>query len=332
MSNYGFTAKGTDGKVLVSSEGLTLHLHSKVLCSARIDLPHPVNGINPLATAFRNPVAYTAIFTLSGGDTTNRNTVLPFLKFNSSNTPASVIGTEFSTLSNGNTLVTILVIQQAVGSGAPSIYLFTPLSNIPVDNSLGNYGLQVYSNNSSLSFDSRYEPLKVVGTADGFFPSVCRAASNGSGYSPQLTPDQSTYLNHSTTSNFNDLLYYCPAHSYGAEKMMYEFTNTTCNGWDYFGACIGSTTNYAEGNLWYAYYKGVLTPNGNSSTKLSYVPYYYTHIRRTASSTGWAFLGLEDLFGGGAGDVNVDTNDYVNTTRNTDQPYSLLLTRSSYYD
>jgi hypothetical protein len=322
--SYGFSVKNNLGHVIASTDGTTMQFYQKKVCDFVRYINHPVHSINPMENAYQDVAIYKAVFYVPYG--TNPKVAMPFLKFNSNLTPAAVIETSIDSSNN----VTIFVLQKNA-SAAPSIYLFTPAYCFTVS---GEYGMVLRDSNNRITFDSGFLPLKVIGSGDGYFPSSCREAGNGSDYSPNLTPDTGNDVYHPvpTSTPVSDLLYYCPVAAYGAEIMTYEKSEEHCKGVDICGVCLGWESSYAEGNLWYAYYKGVLAPATDGVTKFIYIPYLYTHQQRSAKDSGWAILGVEDLWGGS---IEVDSQAisiaFINTTRNTSQPYTILLTKASYY-
>lgn len=322
--SYGFSVKNNLGHIIASTDGTTMQFYQKKVCTFDRYINHPVHSINPMGSAYQSAAIYKATFYVPYGS--NPKVAMAFLKFNSNLTPASVIETSIDNSNN----VTVFILQQNA-SAAPSIYLFTPAYCFTVS---GEYGMVLRDSNNRITFDSGFLPLRVISSGDGYFPSSCREGSNGSGYSPNLTPDTSTTVSHSLSSSESiyDLLYYCPVAAYGAELVTYEREESKCTGLDAYGACIGRKNVYAEGNLWYAYYKGVLKPMSATSTVFTYVPYLYTHQFRSQSNSGWSIGGIENLWGGG---ISVDgqgiNSAFVNTTRNTSQPYTILLTKASYY-
>lgn len=320
---YGFSITNNLGHIIASTGGTTMQFYQSKVCSFDRYINHPVYSIYPVSSAYRNCAIYKATFYVPYGS--EAKVAMPFLKFNYNYTPAAVIETSIS-----DNTVTIFVMQQNA-SAAPSIYLFVPAYCFTISNS---YGMLLRNENNKITYDSGFLPLRIIGEGDGYFPTACRNGSNGSGYSPNLDPDTSTTINHSlyVSSDLSDLLYYCPVAAYGAELVTYERTESKCKGLDACGSCLGYSTSYAEGNLWYAYYKGVLAPYNTSSTRCVYIPYLYTHQFRSKKDSGWTIAGIENLWGGG---VSVDgqgiNSAFVNTTRNTSQPYTILLTKASYY-
>ena len=215
------------------------------------------------------------------------------------------------------------VLQSTQTTPGPTLYVFTTLDQLNLGND--SYGFRVMNDLGEVTFNSQNKPLRIKGSGEVTTPSLARVGSTGSGWLATLdvncTP---TSMTHSSAINANNQMYYVPSIAHCALQYSHSASDSGVHDWDSY--------SWARSDLYWAFYRSAFRLRTTTKLECSYAIFYRGHIAKTAADSGWVFgfeslLGNVDSYVGSAGMV-----PYTNSSRNTNQSQSVIITDSTWYD
>lgn len=239
----GFLATNNSGQVLISSDTRNLHLIEKISSPTYYDY---------------NNVNYGGINIVRYRTTNCSVTPVPFMTLPDTNSYYGV--TRITFISQG--VWDIEIIKSSANNSYPEVYVFAdPRASTATE----VYGLKVFRDDGTASFDSRLRPLAVTGGLSvvhpsnpkpslpyGLDPKYCASSTASSG--GVFVPDQyNTYSNISLTSK---PMFYFPSLAQAQRQASYSASEYECDGGSVKGNCIGAERNYYWTSTYWAFYRG----------------------------------------------------------------------------
>jgi hypothetical protein len=308
--SYGFLATNNNSEVLVSSETRNLHFLQKRTS------PSSVTYTTNLFGGMRH---WVYNFT---------NVSIPPVPFFSTPTPDYYAVTRVTNTGGSNW--TIEVIRSGTSSTVPEVYLFAdPRAGTATD----AYGMIVYRDDGSASFDSRKKPLAVTGgqavshptnpkssySSSGLNARYCRSAETGDGQGgteldiSNFNPDQ--YNSYSVSGQPSKPIFSYLSLAQAERELTVTETEVECDGIkdDYLG-CIGFERTYYFTSTYFAFYRGGISWD-NGTLKAGWII--------TEKGCNWTYDKYNDFLGiGTGGDSGTGgnwpySNETINTANNT---------------
>jgi len=250
MSN-GFLATNNSGQVLISSDTRNLHLIEKISSPTYYDYNN-VNygGIN--IVRYRTNCAVTPV---------------PFFTMPSTSYWYGV--TRITSVGSG--VWDIELIKSGANNNYPEMYVFAdPRASTATE----AYGLKVFRDDGTASFDSRLRPLAVTGGLSvthpnnpigslpyGLDPRYCGSSEATSGGA--FAPDQYNQYNTYNVSLPSKPMFYFPSLAQAQRESFYSVAENECDGGSYKGNCIGAERDYFWSSTYWAFYRGAIKRGTN---------------------------------------------------------------------
>jgi hypothetical protein len=245
---------------------------------------------------------------------------------------------------------------QDYGYLRPSLYCFNRIDQMTssqqtVPESI-NQGIATFNSAEQKTYDTRFKPLKVVGTSNTTAPSLARP-SVSSNYNPDFTPTNVNSVDYSVTSGgVDDLMYYAPSLAHSCQSV------TASTGGDGFQASGYNSYFYAwaRADIWWCFYRNTFRLTSVSQMESRYSIYASGHVYKSQEDKSSIFnlttilvglftfgAGLPLLLGGialslavtqsfaDAGVVSGVYFPYENSSRNADQTQPVIFSRASFY-
>lgn len=249
--SHGFLATNDYGEVLVSSETRNLHFLLKKTAPDFIDKSSPYYGgidiIRYRITCATYPV--------------------PFFTAPNINSQCAYAVTAIRDL--GNNQWDIELIKSGGVNTYPEVYVFCDPRGATQSET---HGMIVYKDDGTPSFDSRLNPLVVIGGANvtpvynpipakyGLSPTNCDSLGAASGNAFTPTQVNSTPINLSA----NKPIFHYASIAQAEREESYYTDKTTCSLFDVFGFCIGTQTKeWWQSTYWCFYRAGIAYRNNN---------------------------------------------------------------------
>jgi len=244
--SYGFIAYNDNNDVLVSSDTRNLHFLGK----------------------YTNPTSTITSFDTHGGLRHWKYTVA------ASVTPVVFMympTTDYygvvRTTRNGTSNFDIEVIRSGTSGTTPDLYVFAdPRASTATD----QYGMIVYQNDGTPAFDSRLSPLAITGGTSVTHPSNptgsisssldcrnCNSSNSASG--SVFAPDQ--YNTYTIASQPSKPMFFFASLAQSERQVFHQCSEEECDGFDVYGACIGSGRYYYWESTYWCFYRGGISWN-----------------------------------------------------------------------
>lgn len=247
MSN-GFLATNDNGQILISSDTRNLHLISK--------LSSPTEIVYSTAE-------YGGIIVLRYRVSNCSTTPVPFFTMPST---SDYYGVTRITSVNSSTW-DIEIIKSGSASSYPEVYIFAdPRASTATD----TYGLKVFRDDGTPSFDSRLKPLAISGGTSIAHPSNPKSSFSGSLSSQYCGSSGSTYFAPNNYNTYNvSIAPSKPMFSFASlaqaeREATWSSSQQECDGVpDGYGGCIGFQRTYSWSSTYWAFYRGVIKKGSN---------------------------------------------------------------------
>jgi len=246
--SYGFLATNNSNQVLISSDTRNLHLVQKISSPTEVTLS---NG------------NYGGIRTLRYRATCNV-TPVPFFTMPSTSDYYSC--TRVTNVSGDQWDIELL--KSGSAYDYPELYVFAdPRGASPTD----TYGMKVFRDDGTASFDSRLSPLAITGGLSVTHPSNpkpsfpygldahnCSSSESSSG--GMLVPDQ--YNTYSVTLPSKPMFFF-PSLAQAEREALFRYEEEECDGIIVKGNCAGFYRYYKWESTYWAFYRGGLRRGTN---------------------------------------------------------------------
>jgi len=335
--SYGFLALNDDNDVLISSDTKNLHFAGKATKPSSAYFSFNNHGQH-------HELHYTITFP-------NRTSVpVPYFTMAGSvgfYSIAGVVGANSGSSSKTWTIKIIMsgVIQSTGGNNdfMPDVYIFTDPSAISVS---GSYGFQVFNSDGTVSFDSRAQPLVVVGAHSAIPP--LNPLSSSSAVTLSATECGDINNNAFTPVNSNSLgiglvadhpskpMYHFNALPQTEREIAFSQSSSSCTGiGSVYGECIGYVDSTSVLSTYWCFYRAGIGKNftqnvaGGSGqrTRCGWIP-VQAGCHWTSSSSGGFFF---NIFGPGSSSSTGGAFPYSNETINL-VAQDILVADASRYD
>lgn len=248
----GFLATNNNNQVLISSDTRNLHFIGKATYIGNNKAFYEYKGLGNPIYRINCSVVPVPFFTM----------------------PATANGERYGIASInqvGTNVWDISLIKSGNPYEVPEVYIFADPRGVSARDS--NYGMLVLNSDNTPSFDSRLYPLAVTGGGNVYPPSnplIVSSASLSAEYcgsgagSTAFNPDNFNGFSISSGSPSKPIYsFYSLAQ---AERSFYfEAYADECDGFDLYGACIGSSRAYFWSSFYWAFYRsGIGIPPGTS--------------------------------------------------------------------
>ena len=245
--SYGFLALNNNNQVLVSSDTRNLHLIAKLTAPYVVDYATDYYGgiriLRYRVTCSAYPVPF---FTMP--------------------TPDFYGTTRITNLGNGDW--DIEIVRSGSSNTYPVVCVFAdPRAGSPTE----TYGMQVFNNDGTPSFDSRMSPLAITGGVAVTQPSNPRPSfpyglnaqycgSSEADCGGFFAPTE--YNSYSLSGQPTSPMFFYPSLAQAEREAQFHTSDDDCLGSDKFGVCITRTTY--DWNSWYwAFYRGGIKWTGS---------------------------------------------------------------------
>lgn len=251
--SYGFLATNENNQVLVSSDTRNLHFLGKYTSPTLIKQTDYYGGLRHLRYSFSCAV-----------------TPVPFYTAPSQGAYYSI-----ARVANvGGNSWEVDVITSSTSSNYPELYVFCDPRGTT---STEGFGMQVFHSDGTPSFDSRKQPLAVVGGGNITHPSNPRNASisglsarycsSDAGY--QLAPDNESAALVVGTLPAKPMFHYSSLAQAEREAQFYD-SQESCSSWD-CGTCVLYSTTDRWWSTYWAFYRGGLKISGTNAVKAGWI-------------------------------------------------------------
>jgi hypothetical protein len=240
---YGFLATNNSNQVLISSETRNLHLVEKIASPTFIDYTNGnYGGINILRYRTTCNVTPVPFFTMPSTS-----------DFYGCTRVTSVSSNQWD----------IEIIKSGAASSYPEVYIFAdPRGTTPAP----AFGMKVFRDDGTPSFDSRLSPLAITGGLGLTHPSnpkpsfpyglssdYCSSSDGTAGV--MFQPDQ--YNSYSVSLPSKPMFFY-PSLAQAEREATYSRTDEDCIGGEVKGNCVGYVERYAWTSEYWAFYRGAI--------------------------------------------------------------------------
>lgn len=356
----GLQFKNDDGDILIDSDYHHYHFVGIATYTGTSRLPALLGGNNTKHSS-------TSTTGLSGtqvnGDiikytitTANGSSVPPivFIKPSYTGTGAPFCGLILTQQVNTSTWE--FWVLQDHGYNRPSLYCFNKFTQMTTAQqavpSTITQGIATYNSSGQKTYDTRFKPLKVVGTSNTTAPSLARP-SVASNYSPDFTPTNRNNITLAPSSgDASDLMFYAPSLAHSCQS------TTASRSGDGFQASGYNSYFYAWArlDLWWCFYRNTFRLTSATQLQSAYSIYASGHVYKSQEDKSNIFNLTNILvgiftFGAGlvitlaaialsiavtasftnAGVVSGVYFPYENSSRNANQEQPVILSRASYY-
>ena len=242
---YGFLALNNNNEVLVSSDTRNLHLVAKLAAPAVTNTSTAYGGFVELTYTVECAVAPVPFFTMPTGDY------------------YGIAGIKNTT---GITWE-IRIIRSGTSGSYPEVYVFADPRAVVSSEA---FGMQVFRDDGSASFDSRRSPLAVTGgtavshtsnprsSIPGLSARYCGSGNTNGGFTPDS--ENGPY---GVGSIPNKPMFHYSSLSQAEREAAYYDKDESCNGFDY-GFCVGYSTTDEFWSHYWAFYRGGIRQSGNN--------------------------------------------------------------------
>lgn len=259
--SYGFLSTNENGEVLISSDTKNLHFAGKIL-----GVNATVTGGLPKHGGF---VEFSYAITLAGSAIP-----VPFFTMPRTQERYGIAGVS-SVASGSNKVWTIKIIRtgwhpqasQTNGHNyAPDVFVFVDPTALTAT---GSHGMQVFSSDGTVSFDSRLTPLSIIGAAVVTPPTNALDSSSISTMSAIECGDMTSQSNFTPVTNGSETFIGNAGDGLGAGRRIYHYSSMaqrqhqvaftyqaqSCTGLDLYGWCLGYATSANDVSTYWAFYR-----------------------------------------------------------------------------
>jgi len=343
---HGLLVKNDDDEVLIDSDFKHYHFLGKFNHTSVTQIPDIMEG--GIANAAQGSNSNKGMQNMpSKGEiykyTVSVNGTTPpmcFIKPTSTGSSAPFTGIVLTKQSGSNW--EIWVFQSTVTSASPVLYCFSPLSQISNSTST-THGLKTLDSSGSVTFDSRFKPLRVVGGGNITSPTLAHTGSTGSGYTASLNVNASNVsASFTSQSSAGDLIYYCPSIASACQEHTFSESDSGFHSWTYYA--------WARGDVWWCFYRSGFRIASTSSFEVNYGVYARGHVYEHVVDSTNVFAGLvlgaitggayfaaaiaAAIAAGSFTSASVDGGNYLpyeNSYRNN-SANAFIISKASYYD
>lgn len=356
----GLQFKNDSGDILIDSDYHHFHFVGIATYTGTVRLPALLGGNN-------TKHSYTGTTGLSGtqtnGDiikytitTASGSSVPPIVFIKPSYTGANAPFCGLVLTQQINTTTWEFWVLQDHGYNRPSLYCFNKFTQMTTSQqtvpSTINQGIATYNSSGQKTYDTRFKPLKVVGTSNTTAPSLARP-SVASNYNPDFTPTNRTNITLAPSSgDVSDLMFYAPSLAHSCQS------TTASKSGDGFQSAGYNSYFYAWArlDLWWCFYRNTFRLTSATQMQSAYSIYASGHVYKSQEDKSSIFTITNILvaiftFGAGllvtlgaialsiavtasfadAGVVSGVYFPYENSSRNANQTHPVILSRASYY-
>lgn len=304
--SQGFVAYNQNNEVLISSDTRNLHLLGKYTDPAVTGSSSAYGGFVELTYTIECAVTPVPFFTM------------PI------NAYYGIAGIKNT---SGNTWEIRLIRSTNYGS-YPELYIFADPRAV---SSTDTYGMQVYRDDGTASFDSRRRPLAVTGgtsvshtgnprsSIPGLSARYCSSGVDHGGF----TPDSENGPYNISTMPSKPMFHYSSL-AQAEREAAYYAKDESCTGIDAYGGCIGYGTSDEFWSHYWAFYRGGIRKSGSD---------LYAGWITVNGGCWWSsysdsnFIGIGLGGGGGTGGTSPYSNDTINLSST-----SVIIGDASRYD
>lgn len=290
--SYGFLATNANGQVLVSSQTRNLHFVGKAPVNRLVKTFDGYGGLRNWAYQISCNV-----------------TPMPFFS-----APTSDYCGVSSVRNLGNSVWEIEVVRSGLSLQYPEIYVFADPRGATT-NPDTNYGMQVMHTDGTLSFDSRRQPLAVVGGAAVAPPTNPSAPSSGGLTARFCSSNASSNFAPGAPNNFpasfsaTKPIYFYPSIAQAQREVSVSETEKDCAGPKVYGECVLFEDKYYwTSNYWCFYRGGIRATTTSISCGWVAVDYGCNYTWKEKST----FLGIGIGSDSGAGGAWPYSNETLN--------------------
>lgn len=289
--SQGFVAYNNNNEVLISSDTRNLHLVAKATVLNVTNSSSAYGGFVELTYSVNCAVTPVPFFTMPTSDY------------------YGIAGIK----NTGGTAWEIRIIRSGTSSTYPECYVFADPRAVTATDT---YGMQVYRDDGTASFDSRRRPLAVTGgtavvhtsnprsSIPGLSARYCSSGDNHGGFTPNS--ENGPY---GVSAMPSKPMFHYSSLAQAERQASYYDKDEECTGISYAGSCIGyGTTDEFWSNYW-AFYRGGIRRNGAS---------LYAGWIVVGGGCWWTsysdsdFVGIDVGGGGGNGGRSPYSNETIN--------------------
>jgi len=308
--SYGFLALNDANQVLVSSDTRNLHFVQKI--SSATELLFQTDNYGGVRRwRYRASCSVTPV---------------PFITF-----PTTDYYAVSRVTNQGSGQWDIEVIRSGTSSGSPEMYIFAdPRASTASD----AYGMLIYRDDATPSFDSRLRPLAVTGGLSvshpsnprpsfpyGLEPRTCGTgeATSGGIFAP------TEYNSYTLSGQPAKPMFSFASLAQAQREATYTASEEECDGFDVYGNCVGAYRYYYWQSTYWCFYRGGIRFDGSTSLRAGWIPVSFgCNYYKTENGS---FVGIGTGSSSGQGGVWPYSNETINLTAN-----SLISGDASRYD
>lgn len=357
---YGLQFKNDSGDILIDSDYHHFHFVGIATYVTTVRVPALLGGNNTKhsstgdtglsSTQVNGDIIKYTITTASGSSVPP----IVFIKPSYTGTSAPFCGLVLT--QQINTTTWEFWVLQDYGYTRPSLYCFNKFDQMTTSQqtvpSTINQGIATYNSNGQKTYDTRFKPLKVVGTSNTTAPGLARP-SVASNYNPDFTPTNRNSISISPTSgDVSDLMFYAPSIAHSCQS------TTASRSGDGFQASGYNSYFYAWArvDLWWCFYRNTFRFTSFNELQSAYSIYASGHVYKSQEDKSSIFnivtiltafftwgasllvqlaaiaisIAVTEAFTN-AGLVTGVYYPYENDSRNANQTQPVVLSRASYY-
>ena len=297
--SYGFLALNNANQVLVSSDTRNLHFVQKI--ASPTELLYQTNNYGGTRRwRYRATCSVTPV---------------PFITFPS----GEFYGISRVTNAGGGQW-DIEVIRSGTSGTTPEMYIFAdPRASTATD----AYGMLVYRDDGTPSFDSRLRPLAVTGGLAVTHPSNPRSPSGGldahncstgeAGSGGVFYPTE--FNNYGLGGQAAKPMFSFASLAQAQRQATYNANSSSCAGFDIKGNCVGGQTNQNWSSTYWCFYRGGIKFDGASTISAGWIAVSFGCNWTYQENS--AFLGIGTGSSSGQGGTWPYTNETINLTSNS---------------
>lgn len=290
--SYGFLAINQNNEVLISSDTRNLHLVAKLASPTVSGSSTYYGGYVELTYTVDCSVTPVPFFTMPTGDYYG----IAGIK--------NTVGTTWE----------IRIIRSGTSTTYPEVYVFADPRAVA---STEKYGMQVFRDDGTVSFDSRRRPLAVSGgtavvhtnNPRATIPSLSAIQCSSGSDTGAFTPDSESSAYGIGSVPYKPMFHYSSL-AQAERQASFYFEDEDCTGVSY-GVCIGYETVDEYWSHYWAFYRGGIRRSG-SSVYAGWIVVNGGCWWTTYSDSD--FIGIDVGGGGGNGGVSPYSNETINLT------------------
>jgi hypothetical protein len=241
---HGFLATNTSGQVLISSDTRNLHFIGKATLDRTIRSYNGYGGLRHWAFKIASTVVPVPFFSMPTADYYGVAAVRE--------------------VSGG---WEIEIIRSGTSDTAPEVYVFAdPRGTTERDST---YGMVVYNDDGTPSFDSRLSPLAITGGMSVAPPSnpltvsVSGLSAKNCNSDPSGSMGPNNYNSYSFSPSGTKPIYSYPSLAQAERQFGFSESEEECDGvGDGYGGCVGVERNYSWTSTYWAFYRGGIQAYG----------------------------------------------------------------------